>query len=1515
MVVLIIVPVTLYALLHVKVVQNYAVRHLTTYLSAELNADVRVGGVDIAPFRSIILTDVVISDPGGDSLLRVDRMGLIINKLSIRNKQLEIRELSFDNSQLNVRRTDEGAYNYQFIFDYFSNHDRVDNNVSPWKAHVLSFRISNAGLHFQDTDKPIKLNGAYMSEVSIQDVNLAVRDIQLASNLLVFELDYLTYRESHGFKVDYLSGSVALSDGGGSINNFLLRTADTELSFDLKLLYDGSYAEAFSSRNFDYALDLHPSSIDLADMGHYLSSMHGANNHILLSGRFTGNPVEISAENVAFSTGLDTQFNGSFYLSGLDELSTADLALNISAFHSSISDLVGFRLPASFKQPYLILPDYLYSLGKVFFTGELKGSLIDFQADGKLATDIGKLKSDIAFNKSTGSEKYTYSGYLTTESFDLGIFINQPDYLGPVDMTTTISGKGFDMENLELTLDGSIASIGLLNRYYQNLNLSGMFADGKFDGAFMVDDPSIYLDFKGSVDFSKEIPEFDFLAIVDDANLTAMNLYQRDSLSSSIISAEFLINARASSMDDLEGEIVVRDVLYEEAPLTALFSKNDIRSYVTDSIYISNTIWPESNKHLRVRSEFADADIYGRMNFAGLGRSVKDYVHTFLPALETVDHASSRRSTNGQNGLQDITYTLRLKHTDMLSELFFPFIYVANDSWISGIYNSKNNDASFEAHSPRLGLAGRKLENWHLQGTSKHDHFLVESGADKLLLSDSLVFVSPAFHASMADNAIVFDLQWNAADTTKQNTGHLPGEVNIFGPENFEVRFLPSYAYFEGDKWQLNVDHKVILDHQRIEINQLMAFHQNQFIRADGVLSADPADRMSLSFANFDVAYSEYLMNTQSFQFGGIMNGYFSFTGLYQAPSIGAELMVDDFSFNHIILGDLTVESLWDQAAGGFRVDADIAGDMDGREHKSLVVSGMIYPDKPDQNFDLDLTLDKKNMAVWGRYMASFADNFRGLASGRLRMDGPFSSPELSGSAFVEQGGMFIPYLNIGYTFDHHVDIEKGHFAFDTMVLNDSLGNTGSLTGRILHTAFKDFAFDLRLAPERMIVFNTSQRPGDFYYGTAFLTGLAHIHGPATDVTLDVSARTNRGTSVVLPLNYSGEIRENQFITFVSRDTLQQGHSTVFPEMRGGLTLNFDLEVTSDADVHMFFDTRFGDIIRGSGSGNLRLEVSPQGAFNIYGDYVIEDGEYVFSLQNIINKRFRIEQGSTVRWAGDLNDADVDLRAAYRLRTPLYDLFAGEGVDDLNADMYRRRIPVETILILEEKLFNPAISFEILIPGSDENTRELIERVVTTEQEMNRQVFSLLVLNRFMPTTTDQYNTALGYGVGNTSSELLSNQLSNWLSQISSDFEIGVNYRPGDELSSQEVELALSTQLFDDRVLIDGNFGYAGNETATGLATQSASQIIGDVNIEVKITPEGKFRVKAFNRSNTFDIINTSSPYTQGIGLFYRKEFDDFSDLFRRQRRPEEPASMLTRSDEGVLYSPEESEPGADKAE
>ncbi len=1477
------IPAVLYGLIHLSGVQSYMLKQLTEYVSNELNVEVSAEAVHFVPFRSIVLTGVTMKDKAGEDLLRVDDMAFYLAKFSWRNRLIIISEIDLNNAYLNVYRKDQDSnYNFQFLMDYFSDdsRDRDIGKELAWDIKCLSFRITDSDFRHRDHVPQPVYKGFDYSDFSLNGLNLAVRDVLLFSNSLQFELDYFSYFGSNGFNVKHASGSFELADSVGDVENFLLRTANSEVQMNLSYTYSGLPGDEFDLDKLDYHVELLPSVVSLAEVGYFYPEAYGITDELALSGVFEGSGNDVSGRSVALNTGQITCFKGDFDVLGMNNPAQAFVNVEVKEFRTSKADIERLSMPQSWGQINLQLPHYLHAFDDILFAGTFKGSLNHFSANGALKTGIGNLYSNVTLNKCAEDTLYQYNGWLRTQSFDLGRLFNGSDYMGKLDMRANISGQGFSMDNIILKLEGNIASVDLIRHEYQNIDLNGLFTDRKFSGSMFVDDPDIRFDFSGLVDFSEEVPVFDFKATIDEAHLSKLNLFQRDSLNESVLSANMVINARASSLDDLEGIINIRDLAYKEFVLNDYQRDELAASYKTDSIFISNALWTENNKHLRIRSDFLDADIHGRIRFAQLIQSFRDFVYLYMPAL----HEGQSETTNAGNYIQDIDFSLRFKDSKPLSALFLPGIMVSPGSWLSGSYNSTERNLEIEAQADLLEIGSRRLINWKITGKPAGSEYRIHTTSDKFMLSDSLFFDYFEFFSMIGDDRLLADIRWNLDDDNYINKGHLSANAKILCRQGIELEFLPSYAYVDGDKWELNLDHRVLIDSARIEMHQLMVHNQHQFIMADGVLSPEPGDKLVLSFADFDVSYSEILMNTENFEFGGIMDGYISFTGLYQQPSIGAELFVSDFSFNHEVLGDLELKSVWNDEKKAFEVDASIVENIGDAVNHPLVATGYIHPASETQNFDLAINLANKRMSVWGRYMQSFSRDFMGFATGDLRLDGPFSNPELSGNVHLSETGLHIPYLNTTYVFSHDVEIAKDHFKFNNVLLRDSIGNTALFNGKLMHQRFKDFSIDFRLNPDGMMIFNTNAAQQDYFYGTAFLTGMAHIHGPVNSITMDVTARTNRGTRIFLPLDYRGEIRENNFISFVSRDTLGNGLAFMPPELRGTIAMNFDLEVTPEADLQLFFDARFGDVISGRGTGNLKLEISPEGIFNIYGDYVIEEGEYFFTLQNIINKRFRVEQGGTIRWTGDVNDADVDMRAIYLLRTQLYDLLVGEGVDPATAEVYRRRLPVETVMILEDKLFNPAISFEIRVPGGDENTRELIERVITTEQEMNRQVFSLLVLNRFMPTTTDQYNTALGYGVGSTSSELLSNQLSNWLSQISSDFDIGINYRPGDEISSQELELALSTQFFDDRVTIDGNFGVAGNETASGQRAQSASNIIGDVNVEVKITPEGKFRVKAFNRSNTFDIINTNSPYSQGIGLFYRREFDDFSDLFRRFR-------------------------------
>ncbi len=1486
LVVLVVLPVMLYALLNVNAVQHYIVNRVGNYFAQELQTEISIGSVDIRLFRSVVLKDVVVKDQVGEKLLAANKLDVQLSNLSIREKSIEISNLHLKNASLDLYKTKEQAdHNFQFILDYFNDRDPRPED-DRWHFGLMAFQLSQSDIHYRDESQEPWQVGFDPSHFQLSDLNLHVTNIHQDVEFTAFRIEEFRYRESPGFKLDHLAADVTIHDNRLAIDNFLIQTEGTDVTSNLEIEFPSDIQFADFPGEAQFFLTLDNSRVDLADVGHYYRSLHGLSDVLHLHGNISGSGHLMNGDDLQLSYGENTYFHGDVVLKNPANGLSPHLTLNVRELKSSIKDIQAFRLPSAWDDAYPVLPGNLEALGDIAFTGFLKGNLNDFLAEGSLNTSVGSLQSDIRIFKSDKADKgYHYRGYMAASNVDLDRLFNNPDMPAEVTMNAELEGSGFRLDNLEMNIDGAVESMMIRDVRYSNLVLAGDFENQRFDGDLSIRDENLSLGFHGIVDLESLTPVFQFNVQLEHANLTNMKLFRRDELYESIIAADLFINASGSGLDDMEGEMTIRDIRYTEMPADPNEPEIYPQTYYKDSIYVSSTLWSEDNQHVRLRSDFADIDVHGTVSFDRLIESVQSFAGQYLPAAKLGTPVLAGKETPVFD--QDVNFSLRMKDTHLLSELFLPAVSLSYGAWIYGTFHARNGHLFLEGHADTLTLAGRSFINYEIRGEENDIEYGFTMRADSVMLSEQTYLENFILDNTFRKDSILSEVFWGNDDMAS-GSGYLKGTTHFVDEHLIEISIPQSRVNINGNTWRFNTDNKILLDSNRVEIYQLKAYYDDQFIKADGVLSAAPGDRMGLSFADFDVAYTSLLLGDRNFDFGGILDGHVSFTGLYQSPGIAADVFVKDFSFNKDLMGDLDLHSTWNDQRQAFDVHAAITYHGNVGSNQPLIASGHLYTGDHDQNFDLDIDLTNFKMSVWGRYMESFAENFRGIASGQLRMEGAFSRPDLSGNLRLSRMGMHIPYLNTSYTFAHEVEIEKDRFHFENLVLNDTIGNTALVNGSIMHDYFGNFSIDIDARPENLIVLNTTAASEEVFFGTAFVTGLARFHGFTNDITLDVSASTNRGTRIMMPLNYTGDIRERHFISFVSPDEDGAQPASLLFQPGGDLTLNFDLEVTPDAEVELFFDSQFGDIIRGRGNGDINLEIAPDGSFNIYGDYFIESGEYLFSLQNIINKRFSIEQGSNIRWTGDINDADVDLRAMYRLRTSLYDLFAGGGADDEMANQFRRRVPVETLLLLEGKLFNPDISFDITVPGGDDAVRELIEREITTDQEMNRQVFSLLVLNRFLP--RDQ-TAAIGYGMGATSSELLSHQLSNWLSQISSDFDIGVNYRPGDEITSQEVELALSTQLFDDRVLIDGNFGVAGSQTATGQQTQATNQFIGDVNVEVKITPEGKFRVKAFNRSNTFDIIHTNAPYTQGIGFFYRKEFDRLQELFRRQRPTEVPAS------------------------
>tara|TARA_R110002072_G_scaffold7473_5_gene40177 strand:- start:1862 stop:3331 length:1470 start_codon:yes stop_codon:yes gene_type:complete len=474
-----------------------------------------------------------------------------------------------------------------------------------------------------------------------------------------------------------------------------------------------------------------------------------------------------------------------------------------------------------------------------------------------------------------------------------------------------------------------------------------------------------------------------------------------------------------------------------------------------------------------------------------------------------------------------------------------------------------------------------------------------------------------------------------------------------------------------------------------------------------------------------------------------------------------------------------------------------------------------------------------------------------------------------------------VDYLNTYYSINDRIAIQPDVIGFESLVIKDEKGNSAIAEGGIYHTYFSDFTLKVDLSVKDFLSLNTSLSDNELFYGSAVTTGKASITGKSDELVLDLNLVAGKGTDFKIPLAGDAAVSNTDFITFTNSHLFKEGDTSLSEVDLKGIQLNFNLEIQPQAKVQIIFDQLVGDIIRAEGEGNIKMEINTLGDFNIYGEYEVVKGNYLFTLQNVINKRFEIEKGSRISWDGDPLRAKLDMRAIYNTRAPLYDLFP----EDTNSN-FRRRIPVDLELQMKGFIMEPEINFNILLPTADENTKQRLRSILyinnneINKQEMNQQVFGLLVLNRFMPSSNSQAGySARGQGMNNTY-EMLSNQLSNMVSKMSDQFDVGVNYRPSNELTSEEIDVSVSTELLNDRLVLDGNFGYADNAAITG--NQQNSNFIGEFTIEYKMSRDGRFRLKGFNRSTNNSLLQVNSPYTQGAGVFYREEFETFNELWRR---------------------------------
>ena len=1433
-------------LLLYPVVQTGLAHWLSARLSADLGIALQVERVELRPFGPLRLHGVHVSDLQGDTLIDVSRLDLRSVRYASRSRELRVGRLELEHARFALRTLPgDTRSNLTELLEHIGS---GDTTASGDALAILCDEFHINGLHFSfhDPHVPVAPFGVDFDHIEIPDAHVSGRALAVRGDSVEAHLERLALHERSGLVLEEFAGQAQVSPRRIQVDGLQLRTPGSEVTGDLRFTTTSWADYDTFTRDVQLRLDLDTSRVSFADIALFATDLEGMAVPVGVAGRFRGTVSDLKARGVDLWYGRKTHFQGSADLTGLPDFGSTFMLVDADELVTDHADLATIPVPPFTTSGVLEVPEQLARAGTIRFSGNFTGFPNAFTAFGRTRTEAGGLRTDLSFQEDTLSGDIHLSGRLATERFDVERVLGEGP-VGPLTCDIRVNASGPGLASLEAEIEGEVPLI-TLNRYEAtDITLNALLEKDFFSGELSSRDRNLYLDFRGTADLRGRAPIVDFVADLQHADLGALNLV--DSAGYSSLNVRVMANA-VLDPDSGRGTIDLRGISYCDA--TTDHELGDL---------LLTRRRTAGMEHTRLRSDFADLDVDGDLLPTQLWPGVQSVLFSVFPALsEQVVYEQAE---------QHFDFTLTTRDTRAVLGLFVPDLELAPGAVVQGSFDSRAFDVGLSGRAPGVRYGGRSLDSvrFTIDKTLDVLAFAVEAGRGSL---NEGTFIDDLFLSGKAYQDEV-DLRLGWAGSSHGTSGDLRMNGIVEGPRAFEIDLLPSDLFLGRGNWRNERIARVRVDSSTVQVRDLHLANADQQVRVEGELSRDPSRPLAFEMQGVR------LENLTPFLGGPVLHGSVDGNGrlydLYGAPYVLSELSVDGLMVADKPVGDLAFAATWNEG----QRSVDVAGTLKRGTLKAMDFEGTVSPGA-EEELDIRLLFDRFDLTFLEPYMPEGLSGVKGELTGDLALTGMLLDPAVNGTARLEQAGIHIDYLGTSYTFSHAVSIAPDMFALDLVELRDEEGNTATAIATILHDGLREWNYNISVEMDRFLCMNTGPEDNELYYGKAYARGDLEVSGYADNLEVTLDAASARGTDISFPLGGSTEVSNIDFVRFLSHnaDSLLAAEEVDL----SGVRLDMHVSVTPEARFQLIFDPTVGDIMSGSGTGELDMTVTPAGEFSMRGDLEVIEGEYLFTLRNILNKRFEMVPGGRIIWYGDPLDAQLDLSAIYRLRAPLYNVMVEQN------DAFRKRVPVEVTMHLTEKLENPGIAYEVRLPTVDEDVRSRVNAVLSTPQELNRQVFSLIVLNNFTPppdASTQGDGLASGNFAGATTSELLSNQVSNWLSGISNDVDLGLNYRPGDAISQEEVEVAVSTQLFNERLLVNTTVGVQYGQ-ATSSSTQS--QLIGDVQVEYLMSPDGKLRLKAYNLSNDQNLNRADqAQYTQGVGIGYRREFDRFRDLFRRRDR------------------------------
>ena len=1401
--------------------------------------------------------------------LNIGQLKGVERLIDLQNNRIYFDQVALNNSKVVLRLGKKpGA---QVVKEQVSQEVEAQKQAG-WDFKIANLDLENNKLRFDDDNKP-KLNyGLDYAHINAENLSLDIDEFVMKPDSIAAKIKKGTVREKSGFELNALQGEILYTSNQTYLKNLYIKTPGSEIQRSAELRYASFDALSKDFAKTIFNLNIVNTRVQVKDIllfAPQLRSNPALSNpndvwYLNIVGNGTMN--ELNFQRLQFDGLKNTQLDANGTLTGLMNPKQAGGNFRINRFHTTQTDIALFT-GQRLSNPQINLPE-------------------EFDIKGNISGNSGRLRTNLTINSTAGfigingsfsdfmnPNTTSYNATIKTSGLKLGSILRQQDMIGSVSGNFLVNGRGLTPEKINTRFVGNISSLGYNQYLYRNIKASGSLRGTAFNVKTDINDPNVDLNLAISGNMSKN-PSFTINGMVDSIKLQPLHFSPDPMVFRGKIEGT-VANLNADNPD--------LDVLITKA----LFVSNEQRLPLDTVQLVSGR--NDTANYIQLRSDIANAMLVGQYRFAELGSIIQNSIQPYF--------AVTPPSKTPQLQPYNFRITADVVYSPIMTQ-FVPGLATMETIHIDGNF-ATSGGMNATVTTPYILFNGNEMHDLNLHAFTTEKGLQIQSTIARLKSGNSLDVYNARINATALHNNIDFNL--GIDDANAKNKYYLSGLVSQPTTGTYVIKLRPDSLLLNYELWTVTPNNQITISPTAIIANDFTLQKGDQQLSINSIGGGSPPP-LQVSFNSFRLATITGFIKADSSLVDGVMNGNVTFPNVMKQPVFTSDLTINNLSMRQDTLGDIRAKVNSD----GTRYNTDIV--LTGRGNDASI-TGSFAPVGNDINLDLNLNVRALQLQTMEGAMASAISNASGAINGTVRIAGTASKPAINGSLNFDNASFALNVLGSQFKVDNEkLLVTENGFEFNNFTIRDSANNALNIDGNVLTNNFINYDFNLNVTAKDFLVMNSTKKQNSLYYGKLNISADAHVGGTEIKPVVDGSLTVNDGTllTLVIPQAEPGVEQREGIVQFVDMDAPENDSLFLDIDSLGtanvkGMDITANIEIKKEAVFNIVVDPANGDFLNVRGEAILSTGIDPSGKITLVGSYTLEEGSYQISF-NLLKRKFDISKGSTITWTGEPTAAQLNVTAVYIANTAPIDLvqqqISASSVAIRNT--YLQKLPFEVHLTLTGELLKPIIDFNILLPEdkgyavSNEiitAVQSRLDQIRQDEGEVNKQVFSLLLLGRFVGENPFKSEGA-SFSAASYARQSVSRLLSEQLNQLAAGLVQGVDinfdvvstedYTTGSLRNRTDLNVGLSKNLLNERlkVSVGNNFQLEGPQTTK----PNNNGIAGNVAVDYQLSRDGRYLLRFFRR-NQYEGMVDGYIIETGLSFVLSGDYNKIMELIRRKKQ------------------------------